>query len=76
MAKIDKAQSSGPTAVAGPIIEAVTEHVFPSEPVSDFPCRVCSAPGATASSDGLCWICRRLKVSAWQGTGNNDAASE
>ncbi len=76
MAKISKSESLDAPVVAGPIIEAVTEHVFPSQPVSEFPCRVCSTPGATATSDGLCWVCRRLKISAWQGAGAQESAAE
>jgi hypothetical protein len=29
-------------------------------------CSVCSAPCAPNSTEGLCWVCRRLKISAWR----------
>ena len=29
-------------------------------------CRVCGAEGATEQSEMLCWVCRRLKISAWR----------
>lgn len=28
-------------------------------------CSVCSADAAPISAEGLCWVCRRLKISAW-----------
>lgn len=29
-------------------------------------CSVCGAETTSASSEPLCWVCRRLKVSAWR----------
>ena len=29
-------------------------------------CRVCGSPGASKKTDMLCWVCRRLKISAWK----------
>jgi len=29
-------------------------------------CVVCSSDTAPNSSEGLCWVCRRLKISAWR----------
>ena len=29
-------------------------------------CRVCGSPGASKKNDMLCWVCRRLKISAWK----------
>ncbi len=29
-------------------------------------CAVCAAPCAPNSTEGLCWVCRRLKISAWR----------
>jgi uncharacterized OB-fold protein len=28
-------------------------------------CTVCGAEVAPISAEGLCWVCRRLKISAW-----------
>ncbi len=33
-------------------------------------CVVCGSECAPNSAEGLCWVCRRLKISAW---GENDA---
>jgi hypothetical protein len=29
-------------------------------------CRICGSPGASKRFDMLCWVCRRLKISAWK----------
>jgi hypothetical protein len=29
-------------------------------------CSVCGAACAPNSNEGLCWVCRRLKISAWR----------
>ena len=29
-------------------------------------CTVCGAETAAASGEALCWVCRRLKISAWR----------
>ncbi len=29
-------------------------------------CVVCGSPCAPNSTEGLCWVCRRLKISAWR----------
>jgi len=33
-------------------------------------CIVCNSECAPISTEGLCWVCRRLKISAW---GDSDA---
>jgi hypothetical protein len=29
-------------------------------------CVICGSPCAPNSAEGLCWVCRRLKISAWR----------
>ncbi|MCC7234638.1 MAG: hypothetical protein IT163_05005 [Bryobacterales bacterium] len=29
-------------------------------------CVVCGSDTAPTSNEGLCWVCRRLKISAWR----------
>jgi hypothetical protein len=29
-------------------------------------CVVCGSPTAPKSDEALCWVCRRLKISAWR----------
>ncbi len=48
------------------VLESAKKAVFEPIPPKTFLCRVCASEGATDQSDGLCWVCRRLKISAWR----------
>jgi hypothetical protein len=39
-------------------------------------CVVCSDPCAPNSTEGLCWVCRRLKISAWRDSDMQMGAQE
>jgi hypothetical protein len=39
-------------------------------------CVVCGSDVAPFSSEQLCWVCRRLKISAWRDTENQAAVQE
>jgi len=39
-------------------------------------CVVCGSPCAPNSAEGLCWVCRRLKISAWRESDQQMPASE
>jgi hypothetical protein len=39
-------------------------------------CVVCSSECAPNSSEGLCWVCRRLKLSAWRDSDTQMPAQE
>ena len=39
-------------------------------------CCVCGAEGATEQSEMLCWVCRRLKISAWRESEQQAPAAE
>ena len=47
------------------LMRSAREMVFKPQPPKTFACSVCGTAGATEQSDGLCWVCLRLKVSAW-----------
>jgi hypothetical protein len=40
------------------------------------PCIVCSTECAPNSIEGLCWVCRRLKLSAWRDSDSQMPAQE
>ena len=40
------------------------------------PCSVCSSECAPNSTEGLCWVCRRLKLSAWRDSDSQMPAQE
>jgi hypothetical protein len=39
-------------------------------------CVVCASECAPNSSEGLCWVCRRLKLSAWRDSDTQIPAQE
>jgi hypothetical protein len=39
-------------------------------------CTVCGSEVAPNSSEGLCWVCRRLKISAWADSDNQAPVQE
>jgi hypothetical protein len=40
------------------------------------PCSVCGTDVAPNSIEGLCWVCRRLKISAWRDSDPQMTAQE
>lgn len=54
--------------------EAVPEAAV--EPGRTARCVVCGGEGAPNSSEQLCWVCRRLKISAWGDSDSQLAAQE
>ncbi|HYO84161.1 MAG TPA: hypothetical protein VES20_22340 [Bryobacteraceae bacterium] len=47
------------------------ERVHPAEK-----CVICGSEAAPNSPDVLCWVCRRLKISAWRDNDGQIAAQE
>jgi hypothetical protein len=39
-------------------------------------CSICSAEAAPNSTENLCWVCRRLKISAWRDSDQQISAQE
>ena len=48
------------------ILQAARQTLFEAKPRKTHKCRVCGGEGATEQSELLCWVCRRLKISAWR----------
>ena len=48
------------------ILESARRAAYEPKPKKTFRCRVCAGDGATEQSEMLCWVCRRLKISAWR----------
>ena len=40
------------------------------------PCVVCNGEVTSDTSEGLCWVCRRLKLSAWRDSDSQMPAQE
>lgn len=48
------------------VLAAARDESFEPKPVKTYKCQICDEPGASDLTEGLCWVCRRLKISAWR----------
>ncbi len=60
-----------PPKPAGPIVspeilEQAKRSISPDKAKSVTKCTVCGAEVTEAAAEQLCWVCRRLKISAWR----------
>lgn len=52
--------------VSPEILEQAKRSVATDRIKSPAKCTVCGAEVLSTASDQLCWVCRRLKISAWR----------
>ena len=65
-----------PSVVSPEILDPAKHYALDTRPKKTFKCRVCGADGATEQSESLCWVCRRLKISAWRDVEQQISMSE
>jgi hypothetical protein len=61
-----KAQPKPEPVIAPEILEQAKQSIFTDRLKKTTKCSVCGADTAIAGSEPLCWVCRRLKISAWR----------
>ena len=60
-------QSKAEPLVPAEILERAKRAISPDRLKKVTKCSVCNAETASiAASEPLCWVCRRLKISAWR----------
>lgn len=65
-ASMKRKQRPAPDVVDPEIMESARKALHSDRPnISAKKCVVCGSPCAPNSAEGLCWVCRRLKISAW-----------
>jgi len=52
--------------IAQKLLDQAKRSVMPDQMKRFEKCTVCGANCAPNSAEGLCWVCRRLKISAWR----------
>jgi hypothetical protein len=69
--------------IAPQILEMAKKSVEADRPLALKPCAVCGAsctpltgPTLGADDENLCWVCRRLKISAWRDSDHQVSAQE
>ena len=71
-----KPTSTAPV-VAKEIVEAAKASIVVDRAKRPEKCVACSSEmSSPTSTEGLCWICRRLKISAWRDSDNQLSAPE
>lgn len=60
-----KAQPKLETVVPAEILEQAKRSISPDRLKKIAKCSVCGTETSSAGSEPLCWVCRRLKISAW-----------
>jgi hypothetical protein len=45
-------------------------------PIATAKCVICAGEAAPTSTENLCWVCRRLKISAWRDSDQQMSAQE
>ena len=75
-AKMIKRSGSGAAGVEPQVVGGARDYVFRIKQPRQSPCKICGSPGATKRSDGLCWVCQHLKISAWRESSAQDSPGD
>jgi len=58
------------------IIEGAIKSLEADRPKLAVKCSVCGADATSYAAEQLCWVCRRLKISAWRDIETQSPAQE
>ena len=61
-----KVQPKPDAVVPAELLEQAKRSALPDLAMTVVKCSVCGAETPSAGSEPLCWVCRRLKISAWR----------
>ena len=61
-----KIQPKPEAVVPAEILELAKQSISPDRVKKGPVCSVCGAESAGIGEEPLCWVCRRLKISAWR----------
>jgi hypothetical protein len=65
-----------PQVIAPEIIESARKSLGMERPVAAAKCIVCGDQSSVDATEQLCWVCRRLKISAWRDSDHQLPAQE
>jgi hypothetical protein len=60
-----KAQPKTEPVIPPALLEQARRSISDDRLKKPVACSVCGAEAANGSAEPLCWVCRRLKISAW-----------
>jgi hypothetical protein len=61
-----KIQPKPEPVVPADMLEQAKQSISPDRLKKVEKCSVCGAEASVAAGETLCWVCRRLKISAWR----------
>jgi len=61
-----KLQPKSEPVVPSEILASAKASIMADKAKAPSRCVVCGSPGNPSAHDDLCWVCRRLKISAWR----------
>ncbi len=61
-----KAHPKSDPVIPPEILEQAKKSISPDRLKQTVKCSVCGAETQVAAGEPLCWVCRRLKISAWR----------
>ncbi len=61
-----KIQAKPEPVIAAEILEQAKQSISTDRLKKACKCSVCGAETLSAGTEPLCWVCRRLKISAWR----------
>ena len=61
-----KPQAKGEPVVPAELLEQAKRSISTDRLTKTGKCTVCGGETSGTGADALCWVCRRLKISAWR----------
>lgn len=61
-----KLQPKSDAVIPADLLEQAKQSISPDRLKKTVRCSVCGAETPVAVGEPLCWVCRRLKISAWR----------
>jgi hypothetical protein len=65
-----------PPVVSADLLESAKKSLQSDTISRSAKCSVCGAECTASAAEQLCWVCRRLKISAWRDSDQQPAAQE
>jgi hypothetical protein len=69
-------QVNEPVVIDEEILRKAKLALQSDRPATTVKCVICGSEAAPTSAENLCWVCRRLKISAWRDSDPQITAQE
>ena len=76
MSKKNNMPQSDAIGVDGDLLRKAKLALHSDRPATTTQCTICGSDAAPNSTESLCWVCRRLKISAWRDSDQQVPAQE